>query len=219
MTACALGCTTRDGHPYPAPSGFQCCDRCVTRLRDTLHEIVERWRRIVPDSALLPAGNGLVDRRAPGFESTAPGNVHVMALRDVRTHATEPGDLRSPLEVAYAWASRVRSWRLITPARYATVDSEIVTLLFHLDWIVREFQPGTLAQFAQELTDVRAQLRAVTDEPAPPVVGHCTAIVDQRRCGAPLRLPTGGTSIRCPGCRARYDGLDLVRLYQEGTSP
>jgi LSD1 subclass zinc finger protein len=183
-------------------------------LRDTLHEIVERWRRIVPDSALLPAGTGLAERRTPGFASTPPGNLHVMALRDVRTTATAPGDLRSPLEVTYAWASGVRSWRLIAPTTSATVDTEVVTLLFHLDWIVREFPSETLAQFAQELTDVRAQLRAVTDERAPPVVGHCTATVDERRCGAPLRLPEGGTSIRCPMCGAQYDGYKLVRLHQ-----
>jgi hypothetical protein len=191
----------------------------VTRLRDTLREIGERWWRIVPTTALLPAAHGIRERHHAGYESMAPGNVHVMAMRDGRTTAAVPGDLRSPLEVTFAWASRIRSWRLITPNRTATVDSEVTTLLYHLDWIVREFPAETLAMFAAELADVRAQLRAVTDEPPPPVVGHCDATVDQVPCGAPLRLPAGGTSLRCPRCRARYDGVELVRIHQAREAP
>lgn len=214
MPECALGCRTRDGYPYRAPEGYQVCDRCVTRLRDTLDEITERWRRIVPTRALLPVPQGLDQRRTVGYASTPPGNMHVMAMRDARTTAVDPGDVRSPLEVLHTWASAVRQWRAITAPRTATVDSEAGTLKFHLDFIVRHFPSPSLVLFAGELHEVCVQLRDVTDERRPPVVGHCTATVDGETCTAPLRLPEGGMVIRCPGCGAVYEGPALVRLYQ-----
>lgn len=215
MSACALGCVTRDGHPFPAPDGYACCDRCMTRLRTTVTEIAERWTRIVPTQVLLPGRRG-IEQRHIGYESTPPGSIHVMALRDVRTTATEPGDLRSPLEVLHAWAGIVRRRRRMTVPESATVDSEAVTLSFHLDWIVREFEPDTLALFDLELSEVRAQLCAVTrdadDEPPSAVVGYCTATVDEVRCRTPLRLPKAGSTIRCSRCDARYDGMKLIQV-------
>jgi len=214
MIACALGCVTRDGHPVPAAAGYQLCDRCTQRLRDTLTDIVDRWHRIVPVNALLPT-TPTTARRAPGFASTPPGNVHLMAMRDPRSHAVQPGDIRSPLEVLHWWADYVREQRGIRHPERATVDTESSTLSFHFDWITREFPADHLVSLGYELGAVRAQLHAVTDDPPPPVVGQCTAIVDDHRCRAPLSLPRGGTMIRCPACHAHYDGLKLVRLYQE----
>lgn len=213
MSACVLGCTTRDGHPYPAPDGYLACDRCVTRLRDDLREITDRWRRIVPAAALLPAPVGY-ERRPPGYHSAPPGSVHLMALRDRRSHAVDPGDIRSPLEVLHWWATYVRTQRHLTAPAVATVDTEAASLGFHLDWLTREC--AALPTFARELADVRAQLRAVTDDPPPPVVGLCTATADDgARCATPLRLPASGCSVlRCSQCGAVYDGLDMIRFYR-----
>lgn len=213
IVACVLGCSTQDGQPFPAPDGYVICDRCMTRLRDTLHEVIDRWHRIVPTRTLLPAVLG-IERHSAGYESAAPGNVHIMALRDVRTVAVRPGDPWSPLEVAHFWATHVRHARVITHPRSATVDSEIATLLFHFDWLSREFEADAVRRFAREFAEVRGQLRHVTDEPEPPTVGHCTAVVDGEPCGMRLHLPPGGLAIRCPRCRALYDGPKLVRLYQ-----
>lgn len=216
MSACVLGCRTRNNYGIPAPEGYLCCDRCVTRLRDTLTEIVDRWHRIIPTVALLPATVPAA-RHTQGFESSPPGSVHLMALRDVRTRGSAPGDLRSPLEVLHGWACMVRDWRGVTRPDTATVDTEARTLTWHLDWLVREADPGALVALAGELAVVRAQLRTVTDEPAPPIVGHCTGILESDVvCGAPLRLPAGGLSLRCGGCGARYDGPAMVRLYVSG---
>ncbi|HEX5119822.1 MAG TPA: hypothetical protein VFW65_31945 [Pseudonocardiaceae bacterium] len=214
MTACILGCASRDGHPYPAPEGYLACDRCITRLRESLTEITERWRRIVPAHALLPPPAGH-ERRPPGYHSTPPGSVHVMALRDRRSHAVDRGDVRSPLEVLHWWASYIRRERQVSGPPVATVDTEAGTVGFHLDWLARECV--ALPTLAAELADVRAQLRAVTDDPPPPVIGRCTATAeDGARCYTPLRLPThGGPVIRCPTCRAEYDGVELVGLYRE----
>lgn len=214
MIACALGCVTRDGHPVPAPDGYQLCDRCALRLRDTLADIADRWQRIVPVSALLLT-TPTTGRRPPGFHSTPPGNVHVMAMRDPRTRAAQPGDIRSPLEVLHWWASFVREQRGIRAPGSATVATESATLSFHWDWITREFAADHLASLAYELGAVRAQLHVVTDDPPPPIVGRCTAVVDGARCATRLSLPRGGTMIRCPACGARYDGVQLIRLYQE----
>lgn len=199
------------------PLGYQLCDRCTRRLRDMLSDIADRWQRIVPTSALLPT-TPTTGRRAPGFESAPPGNVHLMAMRDPRTRAREQGDIRSPLEVVHWWASFVRDQRGIRPPVSATVTTEVSTLSFHWDWITREFEADYLVTFAYELGAVRAQLHAVTDDPPPPTVGYCTAIVDGARCGAPLSLPRERTMIRCPACPASYDGAKLVRLYQEDST-
>jgi hypothetical protein len=218
ITVCALGCTTRDGHPVAAPTGYRLCDRCSLRMRDTFADIVDRWCRIVPTTALLLT-SPTTGRRAPGFASTPPGNVHLMAMRDPRTRAAEQGDIRSPLEVTHWWASFVRDQRGIRAPEFATVTTEISTLSFHWDWITREFEADHLVGLAYELGAVRAQLHVVTDDPPPPTVGYCTAIVDGRRCAAPLSLPPrGGTMIRCPACPASYDGVKLIRLYQEDSS-
>lgn len=218
MIACALGCTTRDGHPYPAPEGYLVCDRCVATLRVTLVDIAARWLCLLPTEALLPVPQGY-QRRAPGYESTPPGRVHIMVLRDVRSRAVEPGDVRSPLEVTHAWASWVRQQRGLSRPDLATVGTETATLAFHLDWIVRDTDADTVIALACELFAVRDQLRAVTeldeDEPRRAVVGYCTAVSDGERCGAPLRLPhDGGSMIRCPRCDARYDGVELIDLDQ-----
>lgn len=182
-----------------------------------LSDIAERWQRIVPTAALL-LSTPTTGRRAPGFASTPPGNVHLMAMRDPRTHARDQGDIRSPLEVAHWWASFVREQRGIRAPEFATVTTEISTLSFHWDWITREFEPGHLVSFAYEFGAVRGQLHVVTDDPPPPTVGRCTAIVDGARCAAPLSLPRGGTMIRCPACSASYDGVQLIRLYQEDST-
>lgn len=217
ITVCALGCATRDGHPVPAATGYRVCDRCSRRMRDTLTDIADRWQRIVPVSALLLT-TPKTGRRAPGFASSPPGNVHLMAMRDPRTHARDQGDIRSPLETLHWWADFVREQRGIHHPERATVDTESATLSFHWDWITREFEPDHLVSLAYELAAVRGQLHAVTDDPPPPIVGYCTAVVDGRRCAAPLSLPRGGTVIRCPACSASYDGVQLIRLYQEDSS-
>lgn len=213
MNPCALGCTTRDGAPFPAPEGYQLCDRCILRVRDTMTDIVSRYTALLSLWASLPARES-ADRSMAGFRSTPPGDVHLMALRDPRTVAIEPGDLRSAIEVLHAWARIVRGHRgIVAPREPITVDSESATLLFHGDWIYREWSPEVIRQYVGELAETRAQLLAVTRTDDPPrVVGRCTSRVDGQRCAATLYLPERGSIIRCGRCRANYDGAELITL-------
>ncbi len=224
--ACALGCTTRDGAPFPAPAGYQLCDRCDTRLRDMIGEIVDRYQLLLDLPADLPA-TPPAQRRMPGYRSTPPGDVHIMALRDVRTVAVEPGDPRSALEVLHGWATIVRRWQGSISAGNSgavTVETEAASLLFHWDALIRDGQPHVLAQLATELAEVRGQLRAVTDDESPrAVIGYCTRdLTDTHNreyvCATPLRLPASGTTIRCGDCRATYDGDALISLALQDIS-
>lgn len=213
MNPCALGCTTRDGDPFPAPHGYQICDRCILRVREMITDIVSRYTALLSLWASLPARD-TAERSMSGFRSTPPGDVHLMALRDPRTVAIEPGDLRSAIEVLHAWARIVRGHRgIAAPAEPVTIDSESATLLFHGDWIYREWTPEWIRHYVTELTETRGQLLAVTrtDEP-PRVVGRCTRLVDGERCKATLYLPEHGSIIRCGRCPAVYDAAKLITL-------
>lgn len=213
MNPCALGCTTRDGDPFPAPEGYQICDRCVLRVRETINDIVTRYTAVLSLWASLPAAEA-TDRAAPGFHSSPPGDIHMMALRDPRTVAIEPGDLRSAIEVLHAWARILRGHRgLSAPAEPITVDSESATLLFHADWIYREWRPAVIRNYVTELSETRGQLLAVTriDDP-PRIVGRCTNRVDGQRCNTTLYVPRHGAMIRCGRCPATYDGAKLITL-------
>ena len=188
---------------------------CFERLGTNLGEMARRF-------ALLSArpGNGSIDggRRAPGYGSRPPVNLHAAALRDPRTAPSELGEAHSPLNFAISWGRWIRRERQQAPFAYpaldpvAVLDLEAEYLYNAMDWASR--QPW-ITTFNEQLRVVVAQLRAATGEPNPKPVGTCKA----EDCGHPLFRPREGeVNIRCGGCGVVYEPLDQIRMRTMATT-
>lgn len=211
-SALCLTCADRGKQRHTA-QGYLTCTPCADRIADTLTEIRQRHATLATPEALLPAITD--DTRKTGYASQSPARDRVIAMLDTRTTAMRPGDPHSVLGVLRSWAELLREdTNQTTPAEPTTVDSETKALQAWLDWITR--QPW-VADLADELRQLRDQLRSETGEPNPKPVGHCINTWHNPdghlvECEAPLFAPRAGTAIRCHACHREYDGLDLVKL-------
>lgn len=210
---CVLGCRSPGGAPYPTDNGYRSCARCAERLRGVVREIVDRYAVIALPAAALPRV-GSSDRRSPGFGSRSPASDHIIALRDVRTVATEAGDPHSPLAILWAWARAVRSGRqLAEPATPPTVATEANTLLFHWDWVMRE---PWVDEMSWDFREVVSQLRAVTGAQKPRPIGRCPNVVTEDEqawtCDTLLFVPPAGDTVRCRGCGREWPREEWLRL-------
>lgn len=186
-------------------SGMTCWD-CHDRVRTQLRELVIRYLKL---TAAPSAGAG-VARRAPGYGSRPPLNLHAAMLRDPRTAPAEVGEPHAPLNLLLTWGRWIRRERTQPAVRYPAgaedgmiVHIEASYLLSSLDWVTRQQWVGT---FAEQLRAVVSQLRSATGEPNPKPVATCA-------CGHALFPPRHGeSSITCAGCEAVYDPLEQVRL-------
>lgn len=185
---------------------------CHARLHDQLVEIAERF-------ALLSAAPGVgavSGRRAPGFHSRPPLNLHIAALRDPRTAPAELGEPHSAPNLLISWASWVRAARRQAPATYAELtDQGIVVaeagyLTGSIDWLTRQPWITTLADQARV---VLSQLRSATGDPNPRPIGFCTDDpLDRPTCGHPLFAPDSGGIVHCAGCGTSYDAMAQIEL-------
>lgn len=196
-------------HRRPSRDGGRSCWPCHDRLHEYLGEIVDRYAVLTP----RPGRGGDDGRRAPGFRSTPPLDLHIVALRDMRTRKVLPGDPLSALRVLTSWAQHVRRSRgqdLVASAS-VTVMSEAGYLRTNLDWVTRQLWLGP---FAREVANVRTQLRASTGEPTPRPIGRCIAQLEHGECRHALYAPHEGEGeiITCRGCDSTYDPLAQVRL-------
>jgi len=186
--------------------------RCHDRMVAILHEIPERYLKLDPS----PGGSGTPERRAPGFRSTPPLNLHVVALRDPRTDPIEPGDPHCALAAFRSWANLVRRHREQALHTGRSIVSEGEYLAANIDWITR--QPWVPA-FAAEIEVVCSQLRAANGDPNPKPVGWCIELITDAEtgarefCGFPLFPPREGDDlVKCGGCGSEYDPLRQIRF-------
>jgi hypothetical protein len=93
-------CTTPLCQSRPAPrraaDGLRVCTPEVDAFRDHLVEIPDLWAPFCEPEALMPARSADGGRAAPGIAQSAPLNLTVVAMHDVRTSWAEPGDLINP---------------------------------------------------------------------------------------------------------------------------
>lgn len=177
---------------------------CHERLESALGEIVQRYTRL----SARPANGQDFGRRAPGYGSRPPVNIHNAALRDPRTAPAELGDVHSPLNLFISWANWMRKTRGQAPVAYGSTDDLAVLdfewryLTASMDWITRQYW---VTAFNEQVRAVVSQLRSATGEPNPRPVATCT-------CGHPLFPPRPGElTIVCGGCEHPYEPLDQIR--------
>lgn len=216
------------------------CWKHVDEIRDMVN-LLNRGNADVPPSIpvlygmldAMPASSGLVERRAPGFESSPPGSLHVMAMRDGRSLPAEHDDVRSVLgtllRIVESVGAPVEDTYRAAWSGGSGVNGLCGWLHGHLDILVRLPWADELYR---DLRDLRDQLRAVFGDRPPRPIGHCTNVISvhgdapgtysQVRCGYPLYAPppcanTWGMAsrppwIKCGRCRFVYDGLAQVEL-------
>jgi hypothetical protein len=191
------------------------------------------WARL--DAA--PGRGGDDGRRAPGFRSTPPCNLHVVAMRDPRSRPDPRGrdDVSGeprPVETALANLARGLWDHLdlqgpdlpngdVTPGGVPALAG---WLHAHVEQLTAHPDAGAIALFLGQLVE---QLRTAAGDPRDRPVGRCIEWIrdphslEQSECGAPLFLPPPRPGVevasdepvlQCRRCRRRYAGRDLIRL-------
>lgn len=168
---------------------------------------------------------------APGFRSSPPGRVDVMALRDPRSVADGDVDLWSVLGTLVGVALRldlrdIHGQPLPIPR---SVEGCSGWLHLRLDALCAA---GWVDDAWHDLRAVHRQLRAVAGDPAPRPVGRCWKRVDDDgqlddagkwECGGLLYLPPQPlkgmdepvvlpADLRCGVCGGHYDRGEIVRV-------
>lgn len=184
---------------------------CHDRLTASVNEIITRGAQL----SARPSGGQGFGRRAPGYASRPPVNLHNATLRDPRTAPAELGDAHAPLNLLLSWAGWIRRARGQDQVGYQTDDLNVLVnegayLVSSMDWITRQ---AWVPRFAEQTKAVVSQLRSATGEPNPRPVGSC------ERCGHPLFPPRGGElTIVCGGCERAYEPLDQIRMVHRPRS-
>lgn len=218
MTAVPLGetpslcITCPEARPNIARSGGATCWYCHDRLQQMLIEVVQRYARL----SARPQGGADFGRRAPGFASRPPVNIHIAALRDPRTAPITLGEAHSPLNLLITWGRWVRDARGQTRARYPQDFGDLAIAYVEgqyldsaLDWVTR--QPW-VPKIYEQTRAVVSQLRKANGEPNPRPFAQC-------ECGSPLFPPRDGDLVvRCAGCELTYDPLAQIELVRRRTT-
>lgn len=195
----------------PARDGGLTCWQCVDSLQELVADIAEGFVKLDP----RPGNGGLQARRAPGFRSQAPGDVHVMALRDRRTRPRFLGEPHSAAALLPDWANAVRLARGQTEAQGEAVGEAAAYLVVSMDWMSR--QPW-IEDFRREAKIVLGQVRRANGHPNPRPQASCTAEADDlTECGGPLFAPREGERlVECPRCGTTYDLIQILASTLEG---
>lgn len=208
MTLCILpSCRT---HADIEP-GAQTCAACREHLTRQLGEI-ETYLTVV---SAVPSRSGDFGPHRPGFASSPPARLDVIAMLDPRTELNGfgPDDVLDEVpnigeDLAGWWrvAAQERDELSVPPG--AGSGAAATALRTSIGWICR--QPW-VDGFAADVARVHGALaRACGDQPAKPL-GRCL----DAACGGPVFRrsddPTDGR-LQCRTCRTTYSGLDLVKL-------
>lgn len=215
-----------------APEGYLLCARCALDLQHALDDITRIYASLDGPDALLPrAGGG--GRGSPGYRSTVPLNLYLVALTDRRTVARRPHDPHDVLGVLHSWAEQVREQTGIGVRHprnsaelreYKSVTSAVAVLIRMRDWITRQ---DWAEAFTREVLEIRDALREATGEARGRVrIGRCiTTLTDPdtqepHLCGYLLQASPDDKAIRCPRCSAWWPRLywpDLGKALRAAT--
>lgn len=176
------------------PDGWTLCHGCVRTLDETLAAIGRAHRLLDPRPARRGGGRG-----APGFRSTPPADLNVIALTDPRTTITaEEGWTGATVNVLAGWGPTG-----------ATVDDLVTGLRGSLDTLAaRPWAADLLDTTTRQLR----RLRLVIGDLDPQVViGGCPVVDaddhdEARTCGGRIRASAFGEPAVCGRCGWRWTG-------------
>ena len=205
-------CLLPHREPKAALEGANVCPGHHRWLRESIDDIVITY-------ALLPhfyePGTAVDDGhqvKGKRVDPPAPVRLDVVALLDRRTAYRHTGDIVPVLAILEAWATLVRDEKKIQPCqRQTTVTTEAGLLLGHLDWIISE---PFVADFAEEIRQVKSALHSAIGDHAPRPVGTCPITHPETgECRGKLYQDRyGGMSVTCRKCGETWGETELRRL-------
>lgn len=187
------------------------CFKCSNRILRNLRELEE----YLPHLSLLKArGDG--GRGRPGFGSSSPVNDAAIHHTDWRTTPTAL-DGMGAVATIHEWATNVREGRGMEPPASLSFWGEIHALRHNHAWIVCQEWVG---DYAAELREIHAAVRAVAADPIPRSVGKCWGR-DNRECGADLYELPDASGVKCSdrSCGRVYSGTAMLRLQIANEHP
>lgn len=201
------------------PDAYACPD-CQQRLVRQLGEI-ESYLDIV---TAVPSRSGDFGPRRPGYASTPPLRLDVVAMLDRRTVVNGDGPDDVIDEVPNVWADLTGWARMVyeenpdhphvsdqweaafDPSAHLVAWTALARA--HIGWIATR---PWVDEFAADISRVHAALRTACGDAPPKSLGRC---LDPGCGGEVFRRsddPHDGR-LRCGTCRTTYSGLDLVRI-------
>lgn len=196
--------------PREAEQGKQVCFHCSNRILRCLRELEDYLPRL---SLLKTRGEG--GRGRPGFGSSSPVNDAAIHHTDWRTTPTAL-DGMGAVATVHEWATNVRDGRELQPPAALSVWGEIEALRHNHSWIACQDWVG---DYAAELREIHAAVRAVAADPVPRSVGKCIAIRQHDECGAAVFELPDASGVKCSSCGRVYSGLSLIRLQLSNEHP
>jgi len=189
--------------PRPAAEGTRICQPHTTQFLDHCTALPDLWSGFAHDDALLPVKGGSGGRAAPGIALSAPINLTVLAMRDVRTSWSEPGDLLNPMRALGEIAARIlldATGRERGVGTFSVYEScEILGRSKLTFWALAQDWAGLMCW---TVGLVHQQLAGLSGEHRPRPVGSCPECT-----GRMWPIPTGA---RCGTCSHTVGGFELL---------
>lgn len=177
------------------------CPRCAQDTADLLGQLPDMYERL--GEMLLPGSRAQHGGGRRPVAGGAPASVSVI-------------DVRAGFSILTTWHGALAQAREWTPPGLpddgtTRIAVAVAALQSEIKWIAGHWEVA--GDFAREV----ARLHRDTSTVVEPVerglrAGRCPALVDGRPCGAPLRLPPGGTALDCKWCGSSYPSTEWVAL-------
>lgn len=189
--------------PKEAEDGKLVCFACSNRILRCLRELED----YLPTLSLLKTVTG-GQGRSNGFGSKSPANDTAIFHTDWRTNWSAL-DGMGAVATIHSWATALREERDFGLPRHVSLASEVDALRHNHSWII--CQPW-VDEYAAELRQVHAAVRAAANDPIPRSVGRCIHQLKHGECGCDVYELPDASGVKCSGCGRIYTGLDYDRL-------
>lgn len=201
MTPCVV-CSKKRDEKRDDQCGLVCF-RCSNRILRYLRELEE----YLPTLSLEKGSTGSREYQRPVFGSRSPANDTVIFHTDPRSQWDDL-DGNGALAVVGSWGDLVAEERGIRPA--LTAFLAIGLLRRNHDWIT---QHPWVDEYAAELKQVHAAVRALAHDPVQKSQGKCIRFEGNVECRGDVFELDDASGVRCSKNKNHvYSGLDLVRF-------